>query len=240
MNSKRNIGLLDPIAEAFVKAVLQFCEDPDLCYTWPEFLPSLDEHREFWSDLNERIRHHLSEKPILSSRHDARLRKLNDVFLLKGNFKDESNDPLLDDETLDPFLSGRYHSPCRKILRQYGLKSTHSNLVVELLQRDLDSSSSRVRSNDSEKWPSALAQRLYRIPASRLQRCELLPLRRMASGSQHRSARHFCPPLMVFQSRKAFLCWSWILQQSVIRIGRLYTSIWEQRSCRSPMYEPAY
>lgn len=177
MTSRRNLDLLDAIAEAFVKAVLQFCEHPTLCYAWPTFLPSLTEHDRFWSDLNDKIKQRLFETPILRSRHVARLRKLDEIFTVAANFKDENDDPLLDDEEFDPFLSGRYDGPSRTLLRGYGLENTHSTLVLRLLQLDLASSSSRVKSYECDRWHSALAQILQKTPISKLKECKLLPMR---------------------------------------------------------------
>ncbi|KAJ4190314.1 hypothetical protein NW755_005456 [Fusarium falciforme] len=49
----RNIGLRDGICEAFIKAVLEFCNHETLQYTWMQFLPDKENkvYSEFWSTL---------------------------------------------------------------------------------------------------------------------------------------------------------------------------------------------
>jgi hypothetical protein len=177
VTSRRNLDLLNPIATTFVKAVLQFCKHPDLRYTWPQFLPSLDEATGFWSGLNQMIRRYVSETPVLRSRHSARLRRLDDVFVLTNDFMDKSSHPLIDENKLDPYLSDKYPSSCSAILRRYGLKYNNFDVVLKLLQCDLDSPDSRVKSLKSEEWHSKLAQILLKLTPSRLQHLELLPLR---------------------------------------------------------------
>lgn len=172
-NPTSNIGMADAMAEAFVKAVLQFCEHPTMCYTWPPFLDSFRDR----ADLRRRIKHRLSKTPVLKSRHGARLRKLDDIATVARDFMDGNDDPLLDDKILDPFLSNKYLSPNPIILRHYGVRGTDDALVIRLLQHDLDNSESRVKSYKCDKWHSALARRLLKMDPSQLQHCKLLPLR---------------------------------------------------------------
>lgn len=176
MTSRRNLDLLNPIATAFVKAVLQFCEHPTLRYTWPQFLPSLDEPTEFLQRLNQGIRDCLLRTPVLHSRHSARLKKLNDVVTLSADFMDGDNRPLIDDEKLDPYLSDKYPPTSYGILKQYGLKHNNASLVLKLLQRDLDKPDSRVKTYKCEKWHSAFARLLRRVDTSRLKCFAILPL----------------------------------------------------------------
>jgi hypothetical protein len=177
VTSRRNLDLLDPIAMAFTEAVLQFCEHPTLQYTWPQFLPSLDEATEFWSGLNERIRRCISETPVLRSRHGTRLRKLDDVVSLTHDFMDEYNHPLIHDGEIDPYISDGYPGTSSTRLRQYGLKYNNFDLVLRLLQSDLDSPESRVKSSKCGKWHSKLAQILLKAKPSRLRDLKLLSLR---------------------------------------------------------------
>ncbi|KAK3941989.1 hypothetical protein QBC46DRAFT_257257 [Diplogelasinospora grovesii] len=178
--SRRNIDLLDGIAAAFIKAVLQFCEHPDLCYTWPSFLPPPDDNSNaFWSGLNQRTKRLMSNTPILKSRHRRDLRKIDDVVILASDAKDDDLDPLFDDSVLDPFLSKEYPYVSWNALRQYGLRITGYNLLLDMLQADLDSPASRMKSKSTSKdWHSAVAQVFSGLPnRKRLKRLPLLPLR---------------------------------------------------------------
>lgn len=161
--SRRNIDLLDDISAAFVKAVLQFCEHPKLCYTWPRFLPSTDiDSSPFWSGLTKRIKSLLLNTPVLKSLHGNDLRKTGDVVILKKNAKDERGDPLFD-RWADVFLSKQYASAERNALRQYGLKLSTFNLLFDMLHYDLSHRESRMKSDStSQAWHSAAAKLISR------------------------------------------------------------------------------
>ncbi|KAJ6063689.1 hypothetical protein N7499_012369 [Penicillium canescens] len=164
-NSRRNLCLLPHIASAFVKAVLEFCEDPELCYAWPSFLPSLeDDMGSFWSPLARSIRDLIAITPVWRSRHDNGLRVINSVVILPGDFMDSDGNPLLDDPSLDPFLSTAYPAALEETLREYGLRMGSFDLVLRMLKSDLESSTSRVKSHaTSADFHSRISQLLLRI-----------------------------------------------------------------------------
>ncbi|KAJ9143506.1 ATPase-like, ATP-binding domain [Pleurostoma richardsiae] len=117
--SSRNRNNLDEILVAFRKAVLEFCEHTTLCYTWPMFLPDLNDNAGvFWSGLNQQIQRLMSATPILRSRHTRNLHTIDQVVLVADTLKDASGEPLLDDSRSDPFLSKLYPQACRDILMQ--------------------------------------------------------------------------------------------------------------------------
>ncbi|KZF20943.1 hypothetical protein L228DRAFT_223072 [Xylona heveae TC161] len=191
--SRRNMELLDGIASAFIKAVLEFCEHPSLCYTWPIFLPPLDDDfGSFWSGLSQKIKHLVSETPILKSRHRNDLRRVRDVVTLASDFIDKNGDPLIDDPVLDRFLAGAYPWSSSGALGKYGLSIMNFDVVIDQLHADLKTPASRMKSNlTSEDWHSAVARILSRIlqeggikQISRLKKIEQLPL----SGGQWVSA----------------------------------------------------
>ncbi|KAK3331475.1 hypothetical protein B0H66DRAFT_487633 [Apodospora peruviana] len=183
--SRRNIDLLNGIAAAFIKAILQFCEHPDLCYTWPEFLPPPDdEPSPFWTGLVQSIKDLISRTPILKARHRGDLRKISDLLWLTPDSSDRNRDPLLDDPRKDPFLAKKYSRSVVDALKEYGLKNTHFNLWIGLLEADLRSATSRMKSPlTDEDWHSRVA-RLFCKPfnenwecMSRIKRLAMLPLR---------------------------------------------------------------
>ena len=65
--SRRNVGLLNGIADAFVKTVLQFCYDDAKQYTWPYYLRPTDEIGGFWAGFVDSIKSCLLDTSIFRS-----------------------------------------------------------------------------------------------------------------------------------------------------------------------------
>lgn len=174
--------LLEAIADTFVKAVLQFCEHPALCYTWPMFLPSVNDFfSPMWAGVVTNIKALLSTTPILKTRHSKKLRKIDKVVILVPEFEDHNAEPLLDSKVEDPFLSGDYLPDSVEILRQYGLKRQRPGLLFELLRLDLDRWPSTMRSTStSADWHSRIAKLLIKHSPhhqTEVRELALLPLR---------------------------------------------------------------
>ncbi|KAB8254531.1 hypothetical protein BDV32DRAFT_132200 [Aspergillus pseudonomiae] len=163
--SRRNICLLPHIASAFVKAVLEFCEDPELCYMWPSFLPLLDDDiGTFWSPLAELIKDLISVIPVWRSRHGNGLRAMSSIVILPSDFMDSDGNPLLDDSILDPFISTAYPVALEEALEEYGLEVGTFELVLRMLESDLESPTSRAKSHVTRvDFHSRLSQLLLRI-----------------------------------------------------------------------------
>ncbi|KAG7123520.1 Protein NO VEIN like protein [Verticillium longisporum] len=160
--SLRNRSLIDGIAAAFIKAVLQFCEHPSLCYTWPRFLPSTtDESIPIWSTLVQRIKDLVSQTPILKSRHKRGLRMIRNVHIITDIAADHNGASLFDDSVLDPFISTAYKQASVTALKSYGLRACEFRNIWNLLQADLASPQSKLKSpSTSEDWHSAVARLL--------------------------------------------------------------------------------
>ncbi|KAJ5297272.1 uncharacterized protein N7443_008165 [Penicillium atrosanguineum] len=183
--SRRNLCLLPHIASTFVKAVLEFCEDPEMCYAWPSFLPSLeDDMGSFWSPLVRSIRDLIAITPVWRSRHNNDLRVKNSIVILPDDFMDSDGNPLLDDTSLDPFLSAAYPAALEETLEEYGLRVGTFDLVLRMLRSDLESSTSRVKSHiTSADFHSRISRLLSKIEnededeMSILNELAILPLR---------------------------------------------------------------
>ncbi|GFG16303.1 hypothetical protein IFM61392_09435 [Aspergillus lentulus] len=163
--SRRNLCLLPHIASAFVKAVLKFCEDSELCYAWPSFLPSLDDDMgSFWSPLARLIRDLIGVTPVWRSRHGNSLRVIGSLVILPEDFMDSDGNPLLDDSSLDPFISTAYPAALEGTLKEYGLGVGTFDLILRMLKSDLESPTSRVKSCvTSADFHSRISQLLSRI-----------------------------------------------------------------------------
>ncbi|KAF5589156.1 ATPase-like ATP-binding domain-containing protein [Fusarium pseudocircinatum] len=154
--SRRNLELRGWIASAFFQAVLQFCEHPTLCYSWPMFLPpSSDTSSDaFWSGLNHEIQSLMRKTPVLKSRNRIDLRLVGDVVFLLDVAKDAEGHPLFDDPTKDLYLSPRYSQKAVDILRGYGLEVLNVQTFLNLLETDL-------RSPNSSTTAFQIARKFY-------------------------------------------------------------------------------
>lgn len=188
--------LLELIANTFVKATLQFCEHPTLCYTWPRFLPSEnDSFSPMWLGVVKMIKAQLSTVPILKTRHSKGLQKIEKAVILIPELQDHNSEPLLDCKVKDPFISRYYPPDCVDALKQCGLKGPQSSLLFELLRLDLEGSDSKMRSHlTSTTWHSAVARLLIKYGQSThratLRKLALLPLRRGLLGPRFVTADH--------------------------------------------------
>ncbi|KAF5665414.1 hypothetical protein FCIRC_10567 [Fusarium circinatum] len=142
--SRRNLDLRGWIASAFFQAILQFCQHPTLCYSWPMFLPSSSDTSSdaFWSGLNHEIQSLMKKTPVLKSRNRIDLRPVGDVVFLLDEAKDAEGHPLFDDPTKDLYLSPRYSQKAVIILRGYGLEVLNIQTFLNLLETDLRSPNS--------------------------------------------------------------------------------------------------
>ncbi|VUC26126.1 unnamed protein product [Clonostachys rosea] len=158
-SSKRNMDLQDAIAYTFVKAILQFLDDPALCYQWPRFLPAAENTSErYWLILNEKIKFQVLSTPIMRSRHRMQPRRIATVFQMSSASGDANGDCLYDDTAEDPYISKAYKRSDVKILRNYGLKMENIQTYLKLLSHDLSTPNSRMKDfSKSRSWHSFAA-----------------------------------------------------------------------------------
>ncbi len=142
-------------------AILEFCQHPTLRYQWPSFLPELGANNwdSFWDELNVEIKETLRGIGILESRRSAQLRRLGDLRSLPADFKVDG-EPLYDDADNDMFISSHYKPNAIKILGKYGLSPISNHEVLDLVEKDLQISKSRMRGQSTTAWHSAVAKRL--------------------------------------------------------------------------------
>jgi len=186
--TERNTRLRDGVASAFMKAVRQFRTHQDLCYTWPAFLPLAEDRgaSSFWVELVKSLSLLIPAEPVLRSQHGMFHRKIAQVFIPTSDVLDDNGEPLFDNHILDPFISEKYPTESVRILKKYGLQAIQGSLFLDLLQADLRSPWSRLRSESTNRaWHTALATKLCSFfkgdlkqeLALRLESFRLIPLR---------------------------------------------------------------
>ncbi|KUL86125.1 hypothetical protein ZTR_07715 [Talaromyces verruculosus] len=181
-SSARNIGLLDGIAETFVKAVSQFCEHPALRYTWMRYLPQKDDYPwdKFWSSLLKKIESELEGTPVLWTRSHSNLRPIEAMRRLDYKMLDHTDNPLLPDSVPEQYLAAEYSYADLNRLIEYGRRTMSKSEFLNKLKWDLDNHSSKVKSiYTDEEWHARLADCLMSmLPTYRtaIERLNLIPL----------------------------------------------------------------
>ncbi|KIL94319.1 hypothetical protein FAVG1_02882 [Fusarium avenaceum] len=167
--SHLNLLHRDQVENALIQAIQTFCVDPKLRYHWPLFLPTQAGGTTFWKGLDANIHTWIQQNPIMRSRNLKQMRVIHHVVILVSGVADHNHNPLFDDPTTDPFLSGRYPQQVIDRMQCYGLKKVTYRQLVDLLALDLNSANATMRQKSaSVEWHKDVA-RMRKLP--------LLPLR---------------------------------------------------------------
>ncbi|KAK8133494.1 hypothetical protein PG984_005506 [Apiospora sp. TS-2023a] len=187
-DSLRNSSLLEGVADAFIKAVLQFCQHSTLTYQWMRYLPDRASKTwgPLWNSLVDNIAARLSKTPVLLGR--LRLdqpRLISDMFRLVNQAMDGEGKPLFEDIDADRMLSFDYTWKDSSLLFSYCLRNVAVEDVLRLLKTDLDQGTrSRMKSHrTTEAWHERAAILLHRMfevkwqdGITELRKLQLLPL----------------------------------------------------------------
>jgi hypothetical protein len=143
--------------------VQQFCEHPTLQYQWVRYLPqSTRIEDQFWKELVSQIKAKLDVTPVLRARISETLRLIR--TLKRHVAKEYGNDgqPLFEDILEDQrYISPKYEGRDLDQLTDYGLGFMPMDLILERVQTDLNSSTSKIRSlNTDDDWHSRAAKLL--------------------------------------------------------------------------------
>ena len=206
--SERNVGLRKAISDAFVEAVLQFCNHPKLQYTWVRYVPQKARLplEPFWRDFVVQLRDALQVKPVLRSRSDCqdKLFKIKELGRLTDMQVDKDGKPLVPD-LLKPelYLSAVYSARDVAILSEYGLGYVQvGSMMPRLNAMTLDKTwTSKLYDNRDEDWHSRLARLILQAwneKPDRWQqvlRMRLLPLRSRQVHSTITSGKVYFPDI---------------------------------------------
>lgn len=164
-DSLRNNALLDGVADAFARAVLQFCEYDVLRLRWMRYLPDRNDKNwgSLWLSLVNKIADRLSKVPVLycHKRFDRHL--IGELFRLTAYDVDADGEPLFDDGDPEIIVSQHYASFDLKLLEDYGLEYAHIGHTLNWLATDLArGAQSRMRSGTTTaSWHTQAAKLLH-------------------------------------------------------------------------------
>ncbi|KAI0157391.1 hypothetical protein GGR57DRAFT_510975 [Xylariaceae sp. FL1272] len=202
-DSLRNTGLIRAVAEAFVKAILQFCEHDSLRFQWMRYLPKNGDNpyikgKGLWLDLVKDIESRLARTALFYDRFSSQKRLLPDLRILTADFTDEKGQPLFEEDTPGKLMSAQYNLSDLLILKDYGLSLCMMADGLEWLKQDLRRSVSRMKSPTTpDSWHSKVAQFLNSIfdnwgdDCAELKKLEMIPTNYGTWVSSHRTSVYF-------------------------------------------------
>ncbi|KAH9237080.1 hypothetical protein K456DRAFT_1495726 [Colletotrichum gloeosporioides 23] len=185
-DSRRNIGLLHAVGEAFVTAAIDFQTHETLRYQWVQFLPDRNSSWDgFWLGLVKKIAVLLRSNHVLYDHKSLAPRTVDELLRLLPDCADEHGNPLFDDGDPAQIISRRYSQAELRLLEGYGLRDVDHSRVIGWLRADLrNAESSRMKSSDTpESWHeraakflnAAFVKKMHRITAD-LVNLDLVPL----------------------------------------------------------------
>lgn len=164
-DSGRNIALLDGVAAAFTRAVLQFCVHDGLRLQWMRYLP--DRRNEnwgyLWRLLVDKIASHLSKTRVLYCHKKFDRHLISDLFRLR-EYVCDNDEPLFEDGNPESIVSQRYSSSDLAMLEDYGLRYATYTHLMKWLATDVNrGAQSRMRSaTTTSSWHTQVAKLLHR------------------------------------------------------------------------------
>ncbi|KAH7127402.1 hypothetical protein EDB81DRAFT_662832 [Dactylonectria macrodidyma] len=159
--SRRNLGILEGIYDAFIQGILEFCDHPALRYTWMRFLPNPNDHYDhFWSRLVAKLQTNLRLEPVLQPWGEGRLQPITDLRRLLACQLDSHQEPLLRDTDSEIYISNRYQESDLDKLTTYGLQPLPHDTFLDLVEKDLRLKTSRMKSIETDDWHTRVANLL--------------------------------------------------------------------------------
>lgn len=186
-DSPRNFALLDGVAEAFSRAVLQFCGHDGLRLQWMRYLPDRNDRNwgSLWLSLVNKIANRLSQTPVLYCHKKFDRHPIGDLVRLASDVYADG-EPLFEDGDRDEIVSQQYENSDLEILISYGLKLADWGHILRWIAADLNRGAhSRMRSSaTTNTWHTQAAKLLHQPFAqkwagtsSKLKEMALLPLK---------------------------------------------------------------
>lgn len=166
-SSSRNLGLLEGIAEAFVKAIHEMYSHKTLRYQWMRYLAGIKEYAwdDFWRRLVDKITAKMAEAEILEPRRRGSPRRIGDLRRLHPMAQDSNGDPLFDDlpGLSEMYISTGYEKADQDILEDYGLIYLYQDEFMARVKHDLSLPNSRMRMKNpktSKDWHTRAAKKI--------------------------------------------------------------------------------
>ena len=157
MTSRRNQGLIEAVADAFIAGVLQLCRNQTLEFQWMRYLPLENSYPwdGLWKDFISSIKSKLETLHVLRSLERNDRRTIKELFYRRPAFNDRHGAPLFSDLGPEVYLSDSYASSDIEILKKFGLERLKFGKIIEMVQQDVRMGPDHSRimgSNTDDDW----------------------------------------------------------------------------------------
>lgn len=164
-SASRNVGLLEGVAEAFVKAIYEMYSHKTLRYQWMRYLAGMKEYPwdDFWRRLVDKINAKLAEAEILEARRRGSPRRIGELRRLTLSSQDSKSDPLFEDlpGTSEMYISTGYEQADQTILEDYGLDFLYHDEFMARVKYDLSLPNSRMKNPETTTdWHTRAAEKM--------------------------------------------------------------------------------
>lgn len=165
VHSQRNRAVLEGVANAFVDAMVMFCQHPSLRYQWMRYLPEDSITDDFWRTLWPLMKGKLERMSLLEPWSGKGLYKPSDLEKLSERCLDQDGNPLLPDlEGAEVYLSPKYTEGDFQLLRRLGTRTLQWGKIIDRLEADLEKFDSQWRNMDnSNDWRTRICKILNRV-----------------------------------------------------------------------------
>jgi len=147
MDCPRNSAIFGGVGDAFVDAVLQFCQHPTLQYQWMRFYPTSSIFGFNW-EMRSNITRLLSAAQVLRPYNHGPLKRISELRIVPDEFKCVSGKPLFMDSPESTYIANEYQGEDTSILISLGLRNLELLDVTERVQQDLASPSSTLKARE--------------------------------------------------------------------------------------------
>lgn len=197
--SRRNHDLLEHIANAFMQAAREFCDNVRLRFLWPRFLPhaETEEPSTFWKNLIPKINRRLAQEKLFHTQRTSPRKSLSQVVPLPPYFEDRNKRPLFDVDDYNIFLDNNYPQDCVMTLQRLGMPTLTWDQIFGMAEQDLSEAKSNIKQVPiDDDWQTRFAKLMLRdmseAAVKRRQELKLIPLQNMEWGSAN-SGQLFLP-----------------------------------------------
>ncbi|KAK2755514.1 hypothetical protein FQN54_006454 [Arachnomyces sp. PD_36] len=177
-----NDSLLDGVAQTFRDAILQFCKQPALQYSWLKYLPGPNISDPFWDQLREKIFNALKFTPVFLSWNSV-LAIPESLRIVLPVHLDKDYQPLFDDLPPEIYLSDKYQDFIdNEGLQLMGIKVISWGELLRRLGPYLQEENPRFsHPNQHDDWHTRVASLLRqglesRTVAPRIRSLNLIPI----------------------------------------------------------------
>ncbi|CZR46644.1 uncharacterized protein FPRO_12094 [Fusarium proliferatum ET1] len=148
------------VTAAFLQAISEFRNLPNLCYEWPLFLPPIGHEMPLSREIRDMVQRNL----LVKVHNQPVLRCMNEIRLIPDYFKDEKGQPLLALAAENLLLSPAYPERVVQVFEEHGAKIIEDETLLRLWKCDMRNQKPKMHQKDTtEEWHARMARFLLQF-----------------------------------------------------------------------------